>query len=354
MKRILIIINNFGVGGAERLIIDDANELLKRSDVDFKIITLKNEGKDSLAEQLNKNVKWECVHFNDFFDIKSWFLLCRQIKNFDSDILFTHLWFSNTIGRISGKLVGVSEIISFEHNVYDSLKTRKMFFVDWVLQLLSNKIIAVSNAVKKSLVKHKIRENKIKVILNGIDVSRYQNLNITVLDGEQKKDFTFVYIGRLIYQKGVDILLRAFASVKNGKLLVVGDGVERDSLVKLSKELKITDRVKFLGIRKDIPEILSYADCFILPSRYEGLPMVLLEAVASHKIIIISDFESATEVINNGENGLIVIKNNVVQLASSASLILEDGELRDKLRIGVFNISKCISIENHINRVLSL
>ena len=149
-------------------------------------------------------------------------------------------------------------------------------------------------------------------------------------------------------------MLRAFASVKNGKLLVVGDGVERDSLVKLSKELKITDRVKFLGIRKDIPEILSYADCFILPSRYEGLPMVLLEAVASHKIIIISDFESATEVINNGENGLIVIKNNVVQLASSASLILEDGELRDKLRIGVFNISKCISIENHINRVLSL
>jgi len=351
MKKILIIINNFSVGGAERLVIDDANELLKRGDIDFKIITLKKEGKSSLSGQLDKKVKWESVDFGGLSDLGSWFLLYKNIKNYDPDILFTHLWFSNTIGRIAGKLAGVPKIISFEHNVYDTVKNWKMFFTDQILQSFSCKIIAVSRAVKRSLMRHGIEENKIDVILNGIDISKYQNLDIKTLDGKEKKDFTFVFIGRLIHQKGIDILLRAFASVKAGNLLIVGSGKEGADLVKLTKELNIENRVGFLGIRKDIPEILSYSDCFVLPSRYEGLPMVLLEAFASRKIIIVSNFESAGDVIKNNFNGFIFNINDIRGL----SLLMNEVQSTNtnSIKNNMLKDIKHYSINDHIQKLIS-
>lgn len=352
MKKILIIINNFGVGGAERLVIDQANELVKRKNVNLKIITLKKEGKNSLSEQLDKNIKWSCINFRYDFDIKSWIKLYKKIKKFNPDVLFTHLWFSNTVGRIIGKLAVIRKIISFEHNIYDNLKTRKMFIVDWVLQIFSHKIIAVSCAVKKSLIKHYVKANKIEVIINGIDTSKYQNLNIKILDGEEKKDFTFVFIGRLIHQKAVDVLLKAFSIVKEGKLLIVGDGADKNNLKNLCKKLNIENRVKFLGIRKDIPEILSYSDCFILPSRYEGLGIVMLEAIASGSIVIISDFEAGIEIIKDGYNGYVFPRENYSILAKKMmkAISLE----KDKFEKVNNNFIKGFSVTKNINKLINL
>jgi glycosyltransferase involved in cell wall biosynthesis len=352
MKKILIIINNFSVGGAERLIIDDANELLKRSDINFEIITLKKEGKSSLSEQLNKEARWKCIDFSGLGDFRSWFLLYKKIKNFNPDILFTHLWYSNTIGRIAGKLAGISKVISFEHNIYDTVKTWKMFFIDWVLQLLSYKIIAVSKAVKKSLIRYKINKNKIDVLLNGVDISKYENLNIKTLNNKFKKDFTFVFIGRLIHQKGIDILLKAFALVKTGNLLIVGEGPDKEKLVELTKKLNIEDKVSFLGVRKDIPEILSYSDCFVLPSKYEGFGIVVVEAMASGLPIIISDFEASSDLIVDGQEGYIVPKENYLILTDRMKYLQNNLGTREEMSVASLKRSLRFSIKTHVDELI--
>ncbi len=354
MKKILIIINNLGIGGAERLVVDDINEMLTRG-VSLKLLTLKNEHEASFIRQckINKN-DWTTIPFGNLYNIHSWWTVIRFINSYKPDVVFTHLWYSNTIGRIASKLSGVPKIMSFEHNVYDTLKSKKMFFVDCVLQLFSHKIIAVSDSVKQSLIKHNIKEKRIEVLLNGIDLSKYQNLNIKTLDGEEKKDFTFVFIGRLNHQKGVDILLKAFASVKNSKLIIVGDGAEKEQLAGLSKELKIEERVKFLGVRKDIPKILSYSDCFVLPSRYEGFGIVVLEAMAAGKPIIVSNFAAASEMIKDGYNGIIFPIENIDALAKKMSVIAVEKKQGEYLMKNAQNDSKNFSIQKHTDFLLSL
>lgn len=348
--KILFVINNLGVGGAERLVIDDINEMLRRG-IPVRLLTLKKEPKFSLSgDCLIEKKDWRVINFGSLFNLFDWIRVFLYIKKEKPDIAYTNLWFSNLVVRVAGRLVGIPKIISFEHNIYDTIKNQRMFFVDMILQSLSYRIIAVSEAVKKSLIKHGIKKDKIEVILNGMDISKYKNLHITALDGEPKKDFTFVFVGRLIHQKAVDILLRAFAIVGKGKLLIAGDGAEKENLIKLTKELDITNRVKFLGIRKDIPEILSYADCFVMPSRFEGLGMVLLEAIASNKVVIISDFEAGSEIIKDGYNGYVFPIDNYSVLAEKMLESINHNNIMENSD----NFAQEFSIIRHVDKLINL
>ena len=349
--KICIIINNLGMGGAERLVIDDVNEMLRRG-MPVKLITLKPEkdGKSLSGQCKISDSDWTKLDIKGIFDLIGWIRLTKALIKEKPDLLITHLWFSNTLGRICGKLAGVRKVITFEHNVYDELKTGKMFFLDRILQSKSDKIIAVSEAVKKSLIRHNIHEKNIIVIPNGIDTSKFNDAAGANLGTK----FKFLFIGRLIYQKGIDILLEAFRQVNDAILIIAGDGDEKERLQDQAKDLEIQNRVLFLGNRIDVPELLVSADCFVLASRYEGLPMVLIEAMAAGKAIIVSDFDSAGEVIKNEENGLIVKRESVGELANAMNRIKSDQNLRNSLAQNAKKDSEKFSIKNHIDRLLSI
>ena len=173
---ILFCINKLGsgsgLGGAERLVVDDINEMLRRG-YSVHLLTLKNESKFSLANELKLDKKyWKTIDFS-LLNIFDWLKIYKYIKDEKSDIVFTHLWFSNTIMRIICKMAGLKNVISFEHNIYDKIKTEKMYGVDRFLQKWCKKIVAVSSAVKESLILHGIKEDRITVIHNGIDISKY-------------------------------------------------------------------------------------------------------------------------------------------------------------------------------------
>lgn len=354
--RTLITINNLGVGGAEHLVVDDINEMLKRG-MDVWLMTLKPEkGDKSLSSQCRiPESHWIKINFGSLLNIRSWLRVVKKVRSIKPDVMICHLWYSNLIGRVTSKICGIKTVITFEHNVYDSLKTRKMFFTDRIFQNISSYVVAVSSAVKDSLVRHGIKNSKIKVIHNGIDISKYKNRQSKNIRQELSvgSDFVFVFIGRLIRQKGVDVLIKAFAQTENSRLLMVGMGEEKQSLMSLAKGLSVENRVHFLGFREDIPDILANADCFVLPSRYEGLPIVLLEAVASEKAIIVSDFQSSSEIIKNGTNGIIVPKENVDELAKAMNLVAQNKDFRHKLSENIRIGSESISIENHVDTLLS-
>ncbi len=128
--------------------------------------------------------------------------------------------------------------------------------------------------------------------------------------------FSF-FAGRLIPQKAVDVLVEAFARLSSGYLLIAGEGKESPMLEQKAKDLGVSDRVFLLGLRDDIPGLMKAADCFVLPSRYEGLPIVVLEAMGAGLPVILSDFSAARGMLRDGQDGIIVPREDVAALAEA-------------------------------------
>ncbi len=153
--------------------------------------------------------------------------------------------------------------------------------------------------------------SKVKILQNGIDLEKiYKNLdyefNIRNELYLKEENVAIVSISRLHKQKNLPILIKALQYLDdNFILIIVGDGPERNRLIRLIKELKLNHRVYFLGIRFDIVNILNSSDIFILPSKIEGMSNALLEAMALKKSCIVSNIPQNKELIEDNVNGLI-------------------------------------------------
>ncbi len=365
--RVLICINNLGVGGAERLVVDDINEMVKWG-IDVQLLTLKPESLSSLAGGLKlPKENWTTIHFGSLLNVVSWWKVFKYIsslkqrKDTDFDRVYTHLWFTNFIMRVVCRCAGVKDVVAFEHNIYDSVKSERMYAADRFLQTWCKRIVAVSSAVKSSLVQHGIEENRITVVNNGIDVSKYgklspeEKMKLREKLGIGQSEYVFLSIGRLIHQKGMDVLIQAFAQMQSkAVLLIVGQGSEERVLKQIARDFGIQDRVRFLGVRLDVPELLAMCDTFVLASRYEGLGIVVLEAMASKKVVIVSDFEAGRDMITPGKQGLVVERENVGALAHAMNTVMSDASLCARLAEAALEKSAEFSIEGHVNKILSV
>ncbi len=146
---------------------------------------------------------------------------------------------------------------------------------------------------------------------NGIDPSRYA-ANPAVRDRVRKEmglegQFVWLCIGRLVLQKAYPTLLGAMSLLGNGNrtLLICGVGPLRDELVALAAQLGVADRVRFLGLRGDVPDLMSAADAFCLSSDMEGLPLVLLQAAAAGLPIVATNVAGNPDVVGEGVNGFL-------------------------------------------------
>lgn len=351
--KIAILIYRLGVGGAERLVVDDINEMLRRG-VDVELITFAREKElGSLASQCKiAPEKWHIVPFRGLFSIRSYVVLLRLLKELKVDVVISHLWYANTISRLLLPEYRAKRLV-FEHNSA-SVKTWKMRMCDRLLQQRGT-LIAVSESVKNSIVSVGIRPELVTVLPNAITIARYRGVSGAEVREALglRNSFTYLFVGRLIEQKGVDVLLTAFAKVPNGILLTAGEGSEKERLVALAEKLGITERMRFLGIRKDIPELLAACDCFVLPSRYEGLPMVLVEALAAGKAIVVSDFDAAKECVVGEESALIVPREDSQALREALQRV-QTPDLKERLEKGALKASEPFGIERHVDRILAL
>lgn len=356
MKKILIMINNLGVGGAERLVVNDVNEMLRRG-ILVKILTLRPEPAHSLKRECNiVSSDFHNIYFNSLYTISAWIETFVFLKKEKPDILITHLWFANTIGRILGKLLNIKKIISFEHNIYSNIKNYRMFFLDKLLQNYSHVIVAVSSAVKKMLIDHGIKAEKIKVLVNAVDIEVFRNAKPASREnfGIEQDDFVFLSVGRLIHQKGMDILIEAFAKTERGALIIVGQGKDEMLLKEKVKCLNLERRVKFLGIRSDIPALLKMSDCFVLASRYEGFGIVVIEAMAAGKPIIVSEFDARKDFIDDGKNAIVVPIEDSKTLYEAMKSIQQNPVLQQKLAREATLSSLNFSTVQHVDHLLGL
>ncbi|HEX4207417.1 MAG TPA: glycosyltransferase family 4 protein [Ktedonobacteraceae bacterium] len=168
-----------------------------------------------------------------------------------------------------------------------------------------------------------------ELIPNGVDVTRFQPLQpITINDDRQQH---VVCVSRLRYEKGIDILLQAWRIVHEGapgaRLIVVGDGPIQRQLERLADELRIRNSVEFTGRRDDIPQQLHRGCIGVLPSRWEGMPNALLEAMASGLACVATRVSGSEDLITHQVNGLLVAPEDYAQMAQALLTLLHDPTL---------------------------
>ncbi len=200
-------------------------------------------------------------------------------------------------------------------------------------------VILVSDSNKATAEKYFSFQND-KVIQNGIDLKRFNHLQVSkqvrasLPLGEHTR--LILFIARFIHQKQPLVLLKAFAgAVKNNPdlhLWMVGDGDQKPAALKLVEELGIAKQVTIESFRSDVPEVLAAADIFVLPSLWEGLPIGLLEAMAMGKAVIGTRVDGTSEVISDGENGLLLdLENLEDNLAAALLKVASDHALCSRL-----------------------
>jgi glycosyltransferase involved in cell wall biosynthesis len=197
-------------------------------------------------------------------------------------------------------------------------------------------VVAVSGEVKQRLLKAGVREDKIHLVRNGIDLRVFDNAspslgNRSLLDRPPLVGL----VGRLGHEKGVDIFLRAAALVlvdyPSAKFVVAGDGPDLEKLELLIDELKLRESVSMLGRRDDMPSVYASLDILVSSSRLEGLPMTILEGMASRLPLVATSVGDVATVVLDGRTGVLVPPENAALLASGILNLLRNPEQRKRL-----------------------
>lgn len=186
--------------------------------------------------------------------------------------------------------------------------------------LTKNSTINISvSASNRDSGKKYIPAFKSEVVNNGIDENKFNpvNYDCTLRNefGYRDDDILILFIARFTSHKQPLTLIKAFAKALPHlpalKLLMVGEGDQKEKALGLVEDLKIKDKIKFLPFRQDVPHLLAAADIFVLPSLWEGLPLGLLEAMSMGKAIIASEVDGTIEIVKNEENGLLIAVANL-------------------------------------------
>lgn len=252
----------------------------------------------------------------------------RYLREEKPDIVHAHLFGGDTWGRLAAILARAPVIISTEHNTNldEGWLKRK---VKKFLSFFTKKIISVSGAVEKySVAVDHINPKKIIVIPNGIEVEKFAGIP----EKKYGSPPVICAVGRLEEQKGHRYLFEALNLIKTipWVLWVVGDGALKFELERLAKDLDLRERIIFLGARRNVPEILSQIDIFVLPSLWEGLGLAVLEAAAAGKPIVASRVGGVPEIIEDEKTGLLVEAKNVKSLADGLErVLLGENEARE-------------------------
>jgi glycosyltransferase involved in cell wall biosynthesis len=197
-------------------------------------------------------------------------------------------------------------------------------------------VVAVSDEVKQRLLKAGVRKEKIHLVPNGIDLRPFDSATPSLRDDSIENSPPIVgLIGRLSSEKGVDIFLHAAAHVlaelPSTKFVVVGEGPDRDKLESLIDELKLRGNVSMLGRRDDMPSVYASLDIMVSASRQEGLPMAILEGMASSLPLIATPVGDVPTVVHDGSTGLMVPPENAPLLASAIVTLLRNPVQRERL-----------------------
>lgn len=265
--------------------------------------------------------------------------LAKIFKAKRVDILHSHLFYSSLFASPIGKLCRVPVIIETPH-VRESWRTSSLksgFLVDRMAGWCVDRYIAVSQANADYLIQEKqLPARKIAVIRNGCDLNRFETAPAKPEWRESlgfgSSDPVLLVVARLAPQKGHANLIAGLPAIRqrfpNVRLVCVGDGELRQELETLVERLSLADAVRFVGHQSNVGEWFAGADVTVLPSLYEGLPLVAIESLAAGCPVVATAVDGTPEVVLHGKTGFCVPAGNTEALVAAICDLLAHPELR--------------------------
>jgi glycosyltransferase involved in cell wall biosynthesis len=333
--KIAIIVNFFppkNLGGTEIASYNLAKHLTKRGH-EIHIITSYDEGMPKFG-----NVQGFYVHKINSSRarvigvLSFWLKIFLKIREIKPDILHAQDLSMSLPAYLSRKILKIPYVVWGRGTDVYHPRNFERFTMKPILRN-AHAILALTEDMREKL--KCIYDTRIYVIPNGIDLEEYKD--VMIIPNRKKGTKEILFVGRLHPIKGVQYLLRAMKQVQekipDARLILVGDGEERERLVSLSIQLGIQKYVQFIGITPHnvVKTFMQQADVFVLPSLSEGFPNVILEAMACGLPIIASRVGGIPDIITNDTNGYLVEVKDTNDMANKILLLLSDDALRKKL-----------------------
>lgn len=323
--RILFLSTSMGMGGADKQVLSAAQVLRSRGQ-DVMIVSLVPLGPMGL-EARRTGIPTESLEMPRGVP-HPWGMLrlIRLVSRWKPDVLHSHMVHANLMARALRLVVPVPVMVATIHNIYEGGPLWM-----WAYRLtnrLVDGITIVSQAAADRFIGERIVPRELlRVVPNGVDLDRFCDLPSEARASLRQslgidERFAWIAVGRFEIAKDYPTMLRAFAEIRQQQprtvLLLVGRGSLQPETEALVRELGLEQSVRFLGVRQDVPQLMSAADGYLMSSAWEGMPMVLLEAAAAGLPIVATRVGGNHEVVREGDTGFLVESRNPAALAGAA------------------------------------
>jgi glycosyltransferase involved in cell wall biosynthesis len=330
--RVAYVIGELGKGGAEYQLYELVRGL-DRARVDPTVLVLAAGG--YWAERIRElGVVVEEIAGRGSADLGRLRRLRAALRRLAPDVLHTVLWSGNCYGRMAALGLGIPVVIAAERNVI--ARPAWQVAIERVLDRSTDAYLVNSSAVADGLVtRERLPAAKIRVVHNGIDPTRLPPFSLDRVAARRAVGFDpqrrlVAQVGRLTAQKDYPTFLAAAArvarQVADVDFLVVGEGELRDELEAEVGRLDLGSRVRFLGLRHDVPALLGAVDVLTLTSRWEGLPNAVIEAMATGAVAVATDVGGARELLVSDDSGFIVPPGDAGAVADAILAVLRAPE----------------------------
>jgi len=355
--RVMQVIDQLSGGGAERIVVDLLTRLDRRR---FESCACVTRNSNLTSEEIARlGVELFCLDRKRRLDIAGFVRMVKLMRRWKPDVVHCHKVGSNTLGRLAALTAGVPVIIGHEH----TMPSRSMLQrgLDRWLARLTSQVIACDRTLAQELIAREgLADRKVRVIPNGVDLTRFR-LDPARRDAVRKALEVGVrpvvgVFARLEAQKDIPDFLAAARLVRDrvpaAAFLVVGDGPLRIAMEELACRLGLGDAVRFLGFRRDIPDLMQAVDVIALSSIWEGLPVSVLEAMACSRPVVSTAVGSVADAVVDGETGLLVRPGSPAVLADALVSLLQRPESAENMgQAGRRRVERHFSLETMVEQV---
>ncbi|MDR6543218.1 glycosyltransferase involved in cell wall biosynthesis [Acinetobacter bereziniae] len=345
------MVTGLGLGGAEKVVADLADQMVALGHI-VKIVFLKGE---IIVSPKNDSIELIGLKFENLNNI---FIVSKKykevIKKFKPDVVHAHMIHANIFARLNRVGCEIPKLICTAHNSNEGGNLRMLAYK--YTNFLSDINTNVSNEASNSLIeKGAFTKENLITVYNGVDLTKFKKIEML----HNNESINFISVGRFNEQKDYPNLLNAIALIKNHlnvnvKFSIIGDGELRSEIETLIQSLGLQKYVQLLGKRSDIPELLNQSDFFILSSKHEGLPTVVIEAMACHTFVISTNCGGSAEIM--GDTGKLVPINDSASLGKAIveALNLEKSEINKNNHKARKRVENKFSLQSSIQAWLKL